>query len=428
MSKALNDFRLKLGGKEFVPILVGGMGVDISTAELALEVARLGGIGHISDAMVPTVSDRRFKTHFVQEKQRKYKYNVNSADKTEVQFDLERLAEAQRLHVGRTMDAKKGDGGVFVNCMEKLTMNNPRDTLQTRLHAAMDAGVEGITLSAGLHLGSMELMKDHSRFRNVLLGIIVSSARALRPFLKRAAKYKRLPDYIIVEGPLAGGHLGFGIDDWQEYDLKTIVQDVLIFLKENELDIPVIPAGGVFTGTDAVDFFEAGASAVQVATRFTVTKECGLPDRTKHHYFDAVEDDIVVNTISPTGYPMRMLRHSPGIGSGIRPNCEAFGYILDNNGHCAYVEAYNKELENKPDKISIQDKTCLCTHFRKFTIWTCGHYVYRLKDTTHKLENGKYQLLSAEEVFRDYQFSKDHTIKLPEQKETFSSDVTLAAA
>ena len=428
MSKALNDFRLKLGGKEFVPILVGGMGVDISTAELALEVARLGGIGHISDAMVPTVSDRRFKTHFVQEKQRKYKYNVNSADKTVVKFDLERLAEAQRLHVGRTMDAKKGDGAVFVNCMEKLTMNNPRDTLQTRLHAAMDAGVEGITLSAGLHLGSMELMKDHSRFRDVLLGIIVSSARALRPFLKRAAKYKRLPDYIIVEGPLAGGHLGFGIDDWQEYDLKTIVQDVLIFLKENELDIPVIPAGGVFTGTDAVDFFEAGASAVQVATRFTVTKECGLPDRTKHHYFDAVEDDIVVNTISPTGYPMRMLRHSPGIGSGIRPNCEAFGYILDNNGHCAYVEAYNKELENKPDKISIQDKTCLCTHFRKFTIWTCGHYVYRLKDTTHKLENGKYQLLSAEEVFRDYQFSKDHTIKIPEQKEPFSSDVTLAAA
>ena len=428
MSKTLNDFRFKLGGKEFVPILVGGMGVDISTAELALEVARLGGIGHISDAMVPTVSDRRFKTHFVQEKQRKYKYNVNSADKTVVKFDLERLAEAQRLHVGRTMDAKKGDGAVFVNCMEKLTMNNPRDTLQTRLHAAMDAGVEGITLSAGLHLGSMELMKDHSRFRDVLLGIIVSSARALRPFLKRAAKYKRLPDYIIVEGPLAGGHLGFGIDDWQEYDLKTIVQDVLTFLKENELDIPVIPAGGVFTGTDAVDFFEAGASAVQVATRFTVTKECGLPDRTKHHYFDAVEDDIVVNTISPTGYPMRMLRQSPGIGSGIRPNCEAFGYILDNNGHCAYVEAYNKELENKPEKISIPDKTCLCTHFRKFNIWTCGHYVYRLKDTTHKLENGKYQLLSAEEVFRDYQFSKDHTIKIPEQKEPFSSDVTLAAA
>ena len=428
MSKALNDFRLKLRGKEFVPIIVGGMGVDISTAELALETARLGGIGHISDAMVPTVSDRRFKTQFVQEKQRKYKYNINSSDKEVVQFDLERLAEAQRLHVGRTINAKKADGAVFVHCMEKLTMNNPRDTLQTRLHASMDAGVDGITLSAGLHLGSMELMNDHPRFWDVLICIIVSSQRALRPFLKRAAKYKRLPDYIIVEGPLAGGHLGFGCDDWQEYDLKTIVQDVLIFLKENDLEIPVIAAGGVFTGTDAVEFFESGASAVQVATRFTVTKECGLPDRTKNHYFEAVEKDIVVNTISPTGYPMRMLRQSPGIGSGIRPNCEAFGYILDNNGHCAYVEAYNKELENKPEKISILDKTCLCTHFRKFSIWTCGHYVYRLKDTTHKLENGKYQLLSAEEVFRDYQFSKDHTIQLPEQKEPFSSDVTLAAA
>ena len=83
---------------------------------------------------------------------------------------------------------------------------------------------------------------------------------------------------------------------------------MLIFLKENDLEIPVIPAGGVFTGTDAVEFFESGASAVQVATRFTVTKECGLPDRTKNHYFEAVEKDIVVNTISPTGYPMRMLR------------------------------------------------------------------------------------------------------------------------
>ena len=428
MSKAINDFRLNLGGKEFVPILVGGMGVDISTAELALEAARLGGIGHISDAMVPTVSDRRFKTQFVQEKQRKYKYNINSADKAEVQFDLEKLAEAQRLHVGCTMNDKKGDGAVFVNCMEKLTMNNPRDTLQTRLNASMDAEVDGITLSAGLHLGSIELMKDHSRFRDVLIGIIVSSPRALRPFLKRAAKHNRLPDYIIVEGPLAGGHLGFGIDDWQEYDLKTIVQDVLKFLKENDLEIPVIPAGGVFTGTDAVDYFESGASAVQVATRFTVTKECGLPDRTKHHYFEALEKDIIVNTISPTGYPMRMLKQSPGIGSGIRPNCEAFGYILDKKGHCAYVEAYNKELENNPEKISILDKTCLCTHFRKFTIWTCGHYVYRLKDTSLKLENGKYQLLSAEEVFHDYQFSKDHTIKLPEPKEPASADVTLAAA
>ena len=428
MSKALNDFRLKLAGKEYVPIFVGGMGVDISTAELALEAARLGGIGHISDAMVPTVSDRRFKTNYVQEKQKKYKFNIGNVDKSLVQFDLERLAEAQKLFVSRTMDSKKGDGAIFINCMEKLTMNSPRDTLQTRLIAAMDAGIDGITLSAGLHLGSMELMKDHSRFRDVMIGVIVSSLRALRPFLKRAAKFKRLPDYITVEGPLAGGHLGFGADDWHEYSLKKIVNEILNYLNENDLNIPVVAAGGIFTGTDGVEYLESGASAVQVATRFTVTEECGLPEKTKHHYLEAVEEDIIVNTISPTGYPMRMLRQSPGIADGIRPNCEAFGYILDNSGHCQYVDAYNRELDKNEGKISVQDKTCLCTQFRKFRIWTCGHNVYRLKDTTHKLENGEYKLLSAEDVFNDYQFSKDHMIKLPGKKASTASEISLAAA
>src|SRR5512147_2075021 len=125
--KRVDDFRLRLGKKELIPIMTGGMGVDISTAEPSLVAARLGGIGHISDAMVPTVSDRRFKTRFVQEKQKKYKYNVTSRDKTDVHFDLERLAEATRLHVGRTMEAKKGDGLIFINTMEKLTMNNPRE-------------------------------------------------------------------------------------------------------------------------------------------------------------------------------------------------------------------------------------------------------------------------------------------------------------
>ena len=428
MSKAVDDFRLKLSKKEYVPIFVGGMGVDISTAELAIEAARLGGIGHISDAMVPTISDRRFKTNFVQEKQKKYKFNIGNTDKSMVKFDLEILAEAQKLFVERTMNSKKGCGAIFINCMEKLTMNGSRETLKTRLNAAMDAGIDGITLSAGLHLGTIELIKDHPRFRDVNIGVIVSSSRALRPFLKRAAKFDRLPDYITVEGPLAGGHLGFSADDWHKYDLKTIVSDVISFLRKNDLKIPVIPAGGVFTGTDAVNFLESGASAVQVATRFTVTHECGLPEKTKHHYLEAIEEDIIVNTISPTGYPMRMLSQSPGIADGIRPNCEAFGYILDNNGHCQYVEAYNRELEKNSKKISVKDKTCLCTQFRNFKIWTCGHNVYRLKDTIHKLQNGKYQLLNAEEVFLDYQFSKDHSIKLPEIKQSDSTDVSLVAA
>jgi nitronate monooxygenase len=412
--KRLDDFRLRIGKKELVPIVTGGMGVDISTAELSLVSARLGGIGHISDAMVPTVSDRRFNMRFVTEKQKKYKYNFFNRDKSDVQFDLEGLAEATRLHVGRTMEAKRGDGLIFINSMEKLTMNNPRETLRVRLSAAMDGGIDGITLSAGLHLGSLALVQDHPRFRDVQFGIIVSSLRALMLFMRKNARLDRLPDYIIVEGPLAGGHLGFGLD-WAQYDLKTIVDEVIRYLAQESLDIPVIPAGGIFTGSDAVEFLEAGAAAVQVATRFTVTRECGLPDEVKQEYFKAREEDIEVNMISPTGYPMRMLKGSPAIGAGIRPNCEAYGYLLDASGNCAYIDAYHRELEKHPDgkNISVMDKTCLCTHMRNFDCWTCGHYTYRLKDTSRQMPDGSYRLLNAEDVFNDYRYSADHQISLP---------------
>ncbi|WP_377703899.1 nitronate monooxygenase [Pseudoduganella sp. UC29_71] len=417
--KRVDDFRLRFGDKEYVPIMIGGMGVDISTSELALEAARLGGIGHISDAMVEDVSDRKFDTTFVKDKTKLYKYNIFNMDKAVVQFDLERLADAQRRHIGATMAAKNGPGLIFVNCMEKLTMNGPKETLRTRLNAALDAGIDGITLSAGLHFGSFALMADNPRFREAKLGIIVSSVRALQIFLRKNAKLNRAPDYVIVEGPLAGGHLGFGMEDWKDYDLHTIVAEILAYLKAENLDIPVIAAGGVFTGSDAVSFLEAGAAGVQVATRFTVTKECGLPDDVKQEYFKAEEEDIIVNGVSPTGYPMRMLKNTPAIGAGIRPGCESYGYLLDATGNCAYINSYNREVvaNGGSDKgISVMDKTCLCTHMRNFNCWTCGHYTYRLKDTTHKKADGSYQLLTAEHVFKDYQFSVDNQVALPEKE------------
>ena len=414
--KRVDDFRLRFGKKEYVPIMIGGMGVDISTSELALEAARLNGIGHISDAMVEDVSDRRFDTTFVKDKTKLYKFNINNSDKAVVQFDLGRLAEAQRLHIGRTMEAKKGDGLIFVNCMEKLTMNGPRETLRVRLNAALDAGIDGITLSAGLHFGSFALIADHPRFRDAKLGIIVSSVRALQIFLRKNAKLDRLPDFIIVEGPLAGGHLGFGMD-WANYDLHTITAEILAYLKTEQLDIPLIAAGGIFTGSDAVSFLEAGAAGVQVATRFTVTEECGLPNKVKQEYYKASEEDIIVNGVSPTGYPMRMLKNTPAIGAGIRPGCESYGYLLDATGNCAYINSYNREVAAHPEQktVVVMDKTCLCTHMRNFNCWTCGHYTYRLKDTTHKLDNGEYQILTAEHVFKDYQFSVDNQIALPEK-------------
>jgi len=294
-------------------------------------------------------------------------------------------------------------------------MNSPRDTLRVRLHEALSTGIDGITLAAGLHLSSFSLMEDHPRFRDAKLGIIVSSVRALQLFLRKNVKTKRLPDFVVVEGPLAGGHLGFGMD-WAQYDLRTIVNEIHAFLNTEQLDIPVIPAGGIFTGSDAAGYLSEGAGAVQVATRFTVVKECGLPPDVQQEYFKASEDDIEVNGTSPTGYPMRMLKNSPSIGSGIRPGCESYGYLLDASGRCDYIDAYNREVAAHPGekKIAVFDKTCLCTHMRNFKCWTCGQTTSRLKDTTNKLADGSYQLLSAEHVFKDYQFSTGNKIALPE--------------
>lgn len=414
MAGRVDDYRLKLGGHEYVPIMIGGMGVDISTADLALEAARLGGIGHISDAMVLHVSDKQRKTRFTQRKARLNDSSKDELDKSSVKFQLEDIYAAQRATVEAAMNSKRGPGGLFINIMEKLTMGAPAETLKARLQGALDGGIDGISLSAGLHTHSLGLIKDHPRFNDARIGIVVSSARALKIFLRGASRVERLPDYVVVEGPLAGGHLGFG-EDWREHRLETVVGDVLALLKNESLEIPVIPAGGVFTGTDAVQFLEQGAGAVQVATRFTITREAGLPDRAKQAYLHANEEDVFVSDVSPTGYPLRMLRTSPCLTSNVKPQCEPFGYALDAKGNCSYIQAFAATpLGQGQQKLPVKDKICLCYHFSKNNCYTCGHYVYRLKDTTVQHPDGSYQLPTAEHVFRDYQFSAEHSIELPQ--------------
>lgn len=242
LDKCLNDYRLFLGKKELLPIVLGGMGVNISTKELALEVARCGGIGHISDAMMPDVSDRLLGTHFTAAKAKLCKAFAGLAPKPDMHFDLESIRRATKGYVEDVMSAKKGDGLVFINVMEKLTMNDPLGSLKARLNAALDAGIDGISLSAGLHTSSFGLMADNPRFRDAKLGIVVSSVRALNIFLRRTAKTERLPDFVVVEGPLAGGHLGFGFD-WANFKLSDIVRDVKQYLAEKGLSIPLIAGG-----------------------------------------------------------------------------------------------------------------------------------------------------------------------------------------
>ena len=402
MSDRLSDFPITFRNRSYAPLMVGGMGVNISNAELALAVEKLGGIAHLSDALLMEVADKHFGTSVCKEKIHRYKDLADTYDKSPIQFDLARLADVTRRYIADIMSRKTGRGLILINCMEKLTMNTSQETLKTRLNAALDGGIDGITLSAGLHMSSMKLMQDNPRFREALIGTIVSSTRALQIFMKRAAAVGRLPDYIVVEGPLAGGHLGFG-DDWAEYNLEDIVRDVLKWLEDNHYDIPVFAAGGIFTSEDAVHFVrDVGAAGVQVATRFAVTAESGLPEKVKQRYISANEEDVEVNHYSTTGYPMRMRKDSPAITSDIRPNCEAYGYLLQ-KGECSYVkEWFARHGKIKIEPMPEHSKCCLCTHMRNFKVWTCGASVSRLKEVTERLSDGSWRLPTAEEVWRDY--------------------------
>ena len=408
---SLSSYALTLRGRDYSPLIVGGMGTNISTAELGLAVEKLGGISHLSDAMLMDVSDRLFGTRFTAAKAKRYAGLRDAADKSAELFDLDAVREATIRYISNVMSKTTGRGLMLINCMEKLTMNSGLDTLKTRLNAALDAGIDGITLSAGLHLSSFRLMSENKRFHDALLGIIVSSSRALNLFLRKSAATGRLPDYVVVEGPLAGGHLGFGMEDWKNHSLEAIVREVKAYLAEKSLSIPVIAAGGIFTGGDAARFMgEVGANA----TRFAVAEESGLTCAAKQAFFNSKPEDIEVNGLSPTGYPMRMLKSSPAIESDIRPNCEAYGYLL-NHGECAYLKEWKlrHEAMSAGEPVPPKEKGCLCTHMRNYKVWTCGAMASRLRETSIQKEDGAWILPTAADVYEDYMESTGNEIRLP---------------
>jgi NAD(P)H-dependent flavin oxidoreductase YrpB (nitropropane dioxygenase family) len=262
-----------------IPIIQGGMGVRVSLAGLASAVANEGGIGTIA--------------------------SVGLGDIEAAKLDFERICREALIHELRKAKSLT-DGLIAVNIMGVL--NNAKDLIQ----ATAREGIRLIVSGASLPLRLPEMVEDSG----ALLLPIISSGRAadlvLRSWDKR---YQRTADAIIIEGPLAGGHLGFSMEQLQEpekYSLAILLPEVLEVIKRFEdkygRKIPVIVGGGIYDGTDIARMLQAGASGVQMATRFVCTVECEVAQEFKQAYLDANEEDIVIIK-SPVGLPGRAIRN-----------------------------------------------------------------------------------------------------------------------
>ena len=262
-----------------IPIIQGGMGVRVSLAGLASAVANEGGIGTIA--------------------------SVGLGDIEAAKLDFERICREALIHELRKAKSLT-DGLLAVNVMGVLS--NAKDLIQ----ATAREGIRLIVSGASLPLKLPEMVEDSG----ALLLPIISSGRAadlvLRTWDKR---YQRTADAIVIEGPLAGGHLGFSEEQLQEpekYSLSILLPEVLQVIKRFEdkygRKIPVIVGGGIYDGTDIARMLQAGASGVQMATRFVCTVECDVSQEFKQAYLDANEEDIVIIK-SPVGLPGRAIRN-----------------------------------------------------------------------------------------------------------------------
>ncbi|GKX65393.1 NAD(P)H-dependent flavin oxidoreductase [Inconstantimicrobium mannanitabidum] len=264
-----------------VPIIQGGMGVGISLSGLASAVANEGGIGVISAAQVG------FKEHDFLENTKEA--NIRALKKE--------IARAKEL-------APKGVIGVNI----MVAMNDYDDFVKI----AAEAGADVIISGAGLPTDLPKLVEGS----NTKIAPIVSSGKAAKIMCKLwHERFSRLPDFVVVEGPEAGGHLGFKLNELEvrtDDTLEHIVQDVLNVVKEFEhkfdVKIPVIAAGGIYTGADIARFLKLGASGVQMGTRFICTEECDADVEYKNAFINCNKEDIQL-VKSPVGMPGRAIRN-----------------------------------------------------------------------------------------------------------------------
>ncbi|MFC2097976.1 NAD(P)H-dependent flavin oxidoreductase [Bacteroidota bacterium] len=270
---------LRIGNLKInIPVIQGGMGVGISLSGLAAAVANEGGVGTISAAGIGLIK-KGVKGDYLKE-------NII----------------ALRNEIRKAKEKTKGVLGVNV----MVAMTNFADMVTTSIAEKIDI----IFVGAGLPLNLPSYLKKDSVTKLVP---IVSSGRAVKIICQKwIDQYNYLPDAIVVEGPKAGGHLGFHADQInnKKFCLESILKDVIteakIFEKKYKRKIPVIAAGGIYTGKDVNKYLDLGASGVQMGTRFVTTDECDASEEFKQSYIKAKQRDIkIIN--SPVGLPGRAI-------------------------------------------------------------------------------------------------------------------------
>ncbi len=321
--------KLRIGDLEAnIPIVQGGMGVGISLSNLASAVANEGGIGVISATGIGML-EPDFNKNFEESNKR-----------------------ALRREIRKARQMTKGIIGV--NIMVALT--DYYDLLQI----AVEEGSDLVFIGAGLPLKIPDtLLPDRVGKVATKVVPIVSSARAARVIFRYWEKnFHRVPDAVVVEGPLAGGHLGFKkeqIDD-PDYSLEKIVPEVISEMRRYEqrlnVSIPVIAAGGVYTGADIYKFIQLGAQGVQMATRFVATHECDAAMEFKKAYVRCKKEDLAIID-SPVGLPGRAIRNRflEDVSAGKKTPYECHWHCLEtcdfeNSPYCICIALTNAKKGN----------------------------------------------------------------------------------
>ena len=263
-----------------LPIIQGGMGVGVSGVCLASAVANAGGVGVLSSAGMG------FDTPC-------YKTDPIGCGVNALKSEIKKVRELTKGIIG-------------INIM--VATSNFADMVTTAIGEKIDL----IFAGAGLPLDLPSYLVEGAKTKLVP---IVSSARAATIIIKRwKAKYGYLPDAFVVEGPLAGGHLGFSKDQIEDddYALEKIIPQVIEAVRPYEetsgKEIPIIAAGGIYTGEDIHTFLKLGAAGVQMGTRFVTTEECDVSAEFKDSYLNCRKEDITIID-SPVGLPGRAIRN-----------------------------------------------------------------------------------------------------------------------